>query len=109
VRQPERRGPLDVGRDGPAPPRQPQVTEGPGAGQRHVGPDVGHLVEQEREADLRLRHAQPAQVEVDHRLAELGQPGPRGLHAVAVGDIEEMNGRHPGPPLVSYIRSVIGH
>src|SRR6202035_2533562 len=35
------------------------------------------------------------QVEVDHRLAELGQPGPRGLHAVAVRDIEKVDLGHP--------------
>ena len=73
---------------------QPDSRRSPNAprlGQRDLRPHVGHLVEQEREADLGLGHAEPAQIEVDHRLAELRQPGPGGLHAVAVGDVKEVN------------------
>ena len=66
----------------------------PASAQGHVGPDVGRLVEQEREAQLGLGHTESAQVEVDHRLAELGQPGPCRLHAVAVGHVEEVNRWH---------------
>jgi len=65
-----------------------------GLRQGHVGPDVGDLVEQEREADLGLGHAQPAQVEIDHHLAELGQARPCRLHPVPVGHVEKMNRWH---------------
>src|SRR6185437_14618930 len=87
-------GLLDVGGHAPAPARQQQAAERAGLGQRHLSAHVRNLVEQEREADLGLRHAEPPKVEVHHRLTELGQPGPRGLHAVAVGHVEEVNVRH---------------
>jgi len=57
---------------------------------------VGHLVEQEREAGLGLGDAEPSQVEVDNRLAELGQVDPGCLDAVAVGHVEEVDPWH-GP------------
>ena len=50
---------LDVGRDGPAPAGQPKVAERARLRERQARPDVGHLVEQERESDLGLGHAQP--------------------------------------------------
>src|SRR5260370_127463 len=86
-----------------APAGQPQVTERTGAGERDLGADVGNLVEQGGKADLRLGDAEFAQIEVDHRLAELRQPGPGRLDAVAVGDVEEVDARH-GLPFVSSVR-----
>src|SRR6202034_4598978 len=59
---------------------------------------IGRLVEEEREAQHRLVYAELPQVEVDHDLAELGQAGAGGLHAVAVGHVKEMDGRHRHPP-----------
>ena len=91
---PDRHGGLDVGRDGPAPAGQPQVAERARLRQRQAGPDVGRLVEQEREPDLGLRHPQPPQVEVDHHLAELRQPRPRGLHPVPVGHVKKVDRWH---------------
>ncbi len=85
---------LHVGRDCAAPPGQPQVAEGSGPRKRNVRADVGLFVEEERKPDLGLRYAQLGQVEVDHRLAELGQAGARCLDAVAVGDIQEMDLSH---------------
>ncbi len=103
--QPERRRVLHVRGHRPAPARQPQRAERAGLGQGKVGPDVGHLVKQERKADLRLRHAQLAQVEVDHGLAELRQAGARGLHAVPVGHVEEVNNGHVRCPLGCGLRA----
>ena len=44
---------LDVRGNRPAPAGQPQVAERPRLGQRQAGPDVRHLVEQERETRSR--------------------------------------------------------
>jgi len=90
VAQPERDRAFHVGRDGAAPPGQSQRPEGTSLGQGNTGSDVGHLVKQEREADLGLGHAELGQVEVDHRLAELGQAGAGGLRAIAVRGAEVM-------------------
>ena len=73
VAQPQRRRPLDIAGHRPAPAGQPQVPERARLGQGELRADIGHLVEQEREPDLGLGHPEPAQIEVDHRLAELGQ------------------------------------
>jgi hypothetical protein len=62
-------------------------------------------VEQEREAGLGLGDAELAQVEVDHRLAELGQVDPGRLDAVAVGHVEEWI-RGMGVPLVAVLLSL---
>jgi hypothetical protein len=94
VPQAERHGLLDVGGDPAAPAGEAQVAERARLLQRHLRPHVGHLVEEEREADLGLRDAEAAQVPVDHRLAELGQPGACGLHAIAVGHVQEMHSWH---------------
>ncbi len=91
---PDRPGCLDVGRDGPAPAGKPQVAEGPRLREGQARLDVGHLVEQEGEPDLGLRHAQPPQVEVDHHLAELRQSRPRGLHSVPVGHVKKVDRWH---------------
>ena len=103
--QAERQGGLDVAGDGPGPAGQAQVAERARLGQGEVGPQVGHLVEQEREAGLGLGDAELAQVEVDHRLAELGQVDPGRLDAVAVGHVEEVDPWH-GVPLVALLLSV---
>ena len=94
VLEPELRRALHVTGDRAAPAGEPQVAERAGLRERGLRADVGHLVEQEREADLGLRDAQLAQVEVDHRLAELRQPGPGRLHPVAVRDVEEVDACH---------------
>jgi hypothetical protein len=85
--RPDGHGGLDIGRHGPAPAGKAQVTECASLREGQARPHVGHLVEQEREADLGLGHAQPPQIEVDHHLAELGQARPRGLHPVPVGHV----------------------
>jgi hypothetical protein len=90
----EWQGSLDIASDRPAPTGQAQRSEGTGVGQRDLGLDVRDLMEQERETDLGLRHPEAPQVEVDHRLAELAQPGPGCLNTVAVGDVEEMDPWH---------------
>jgi hypothetical protein len=98
VAQPQRQRTLNVSGHRPAPAGQPHRTERPGLGEGNVGPDVRHLMEEEREASLGLCHTQLGEVEVDHRLAELRQPRARGLHPVAVGHVEEVNDRHVIPP-----------
>ena len=72
----------------------PELAARVGVGERHLRADVGHLVEQEREADLGLRDPEPRQVHVDHRLAELGQAGPGRLDPVTVGDVQEVDAWH---------------
>src|SRR4029450_9312010 len=41
---------------------------------------------------------EPAQVPLDHRLAELGEVDAGGLDAVAVGHVEQVDARHGKPP-----------
>ncbi len=92
--RPDRHGGLDVRGHGPAPAGQPQPAERARLRQRQARPDVGHLVEQEGEPDLGLRHPQPPEVEVDHHLAELRQARPRGLHPVPVGHVKKVDRWH---------------